>query len=230
MRIIFVRHGEPDYEHDCLTPNGVVQAAATAAKLKDEKISAIYSSPLGRTRETASHTAKEQGVDVQVLDFMHEIDWGTKSGEELEYDGHPWTLGYKLLTESPEYIGSDDWKDHEYFKNNICMEYYDKIAKGLDELLKKYGLVREGKLYRCVKECDDTIAIFAHGGSGAFVLAHLFNLPLTFVLTSLPFGVCSITAIDLSVVNEDLILPRFESFNDMSHLGQIRKEGLKFGK
>ena len=28
MRIIFVRHGEPDYEHDCLTAKGREQAAA----------------------------------------------------------------------------------------------------------------------------------------------------------------------------------------------------------
>lgn len=230
MRIIFVRHGEPDYEHDCLTDNGKVQAFSTAEKLKDETISAIYSSPLGRAKITASYTAKEQDVPVQVLDFMHEIDWGSKSGGMLEYDGHPWTLAYQLLTEEPGYIGSDDWKDHGYFKDNLCTDYYDKIASGFDELLEGYGLKREGKLYRCIKECNDTIAVFAHGGSGAFVLSHLFSLPLPFVLTSLPFGVCSITTVDMSVVNEDMILPRFECFNDMSHLGQVRKEGLRFAK
>jgi hypothetical protein len=30
MRIVFVRHGEPDYEHDCLTGTGRQQAAAAA--------------------------------------------------------------------------------------------------------------------------------------------------------------------------------------------------------
>ena len=30
MRIIFVRHGEPDYENDCLTETGRRQAAAAA--------------------------------------------------------------------------------------------------------------------------------------------------------------------------------------------------------
>ena len=32
MRIVFVRHGEPDYEHDCLTPAGREQALAAAKK------------------------------------------------------------------------------------------------------------------------------------------------------------------------------------------------------
>ena len=31
MRIIFIRHGEPDYAHDCLTERGRAQAEAAAA-------------------------------------------------------------------------------------------------------------------------------------------------------------------------------------------------------
>ena len=41
MRIIFVRHGEPDYEHDCLTDRGLVQAEAAAARLEGEGIEEI---------------------------------------------------------------------------------------------------------------------------------------------------------------------------------------------
>ena len=32
MRIIFVRHGEPDYKRDCLTETGKAQAAAAATE------------------------------------------------------------------------------------------------------------------------------------------------------------------------------------------------------
>ena len=35
MRIIFVRHGEPDYVRDCLTDTGKEQAAAAAERLAD---------------------------------------------------------------------------------------------------------------------------------------------------------------------------------------------------
>ena len=56
MRLIFVRHGEPDYVNDCLTENGILQAKATAERLKKEDIKAVYSSPNGRARETASFT------------------------------------------------------------------------------------------------------------------------------------------------------------------------------
>ena len=33
MRIVFVRHGEPDYARDCLTETGREQAAAAAERL-----------------------------------------------------------------------------------------------------------------------------------------------------------------------------------------------------
>ena len=81
MRLIFVRHGEPDYEHDCLTENGKVQAKDTAERLAKEKLSAIYSSPMGRARETASYTAEGRGLEIQILDSMHEINWGSKEGK-----------------------------------------------------------------------------------------------------------------------------------------------------
>ena len=113
MRLIFVRHGEPDYINDCLTENGVIQAKSTAERLKKEPISAIYASPMGRAKQTASYTAEDHGLDINVLDFMHEINWGIvdekKDQGELKYEGHPWSLANDLLAECPEYVGSFDW-------------------------------------------------------------------------------------------------------------------------
>lgn len=48
MRIVLVRHGDPNYEKDCLTELGHKQAAVAAQRLLKEGIDEIYSSPLGR--------------------------------------------------------------------------------------------------------------------------------------------------------------------------------------
>ena len=55
MRIIFVRHGHPNYEKDCLTDLGVLHAKAVAQRLKNdnEPIEKIFSSTCGRALETA---------------------------------------------------------------------------------------------------------------------------------------------------------------------------------
>lgn len=222
MRLIFVRHGDPDYQNDCLTDIGRRQATNTATRLHDEKIKAIYASSNGRAIETASYTAKDHGLDVQVLDYMHEIWWGDKDqnideSQKIPFEGHPWSISYKLLTEHPEYAGDKEWSEHPYFKNNICMDYFDRINSGIDELLAQYGLKREGNFYRCMEECSDTIALFAHGGSGAILFSHLLSISFPIVLTTLPFGVCSVTVFDFAAMKGEMTIPRLEIFNDMNH-------------
>ena len=111
MRIIFVRHGEPDYVNDCITERGILQAKACAERLKDEGITEIYSSPCGRAKNTAQITADLLGLNVNVLDFMREIRWG---GEGIPDEGHVWTLGAKMLYEENFDFIKKDWKEVLY--------------------------------------------------------------------------------------------------------------------
>ena len=53
MRIVFVRHGHPNYEKDCLTELGHKQAQAAAERVANEGICEIYASTCGRAYETA---------------------------------------------------------------------------------------------------------------------------------------------------------------------------------
>ncbi len=235
MRLIFVRHGEPNYEKDCLTENGIKQAESVARRLADEAIKAIYSSPMGRAKETASFTAEDHDLEVKVLDFMHEIDWGdkkpdAKEDEKLPYDGHPWTIAYRVLVEAPKGSENVDWAGHHFFKDNRCMDYYGKISDEIDAFLKKFGLVRKNNLYECVEENNDTIALFAHGGSGAVMFSHVLSLPFPFVLTTLPYGVCSVSIIDFSGKQGEVVIPRLELFNDMGHIESFVTEKLHFEK
>lgn len=234
MRLILVRHGEPDYENDRLTGNGMIQAELTAGELKGNDIKAVYSSPMGRAYDTALYTAKELDLPVKKLDFMHEIDWGDREDKDcvqkLEYNGHPWALGFKLLRENTEYIGSMDWDKHPYFRDNKCLEYYNRVSERFDEFLKDYGYIRKDNLYYCRDGCKDTVAIFAHGGSGAIMLSHVLNLPFPFVLTTMPFGLCSISIIELWPEKEEMTVPILELFNYTGHLGGQTGERQVFEK
>ena len=88
MRLILVRHGEPDYERDCLTEKGSRQAEIVAGRLLKEGIEEIYSSPLGRARQTAQPFAEASGIgDVRILDFMREIRYGRE--DALYQSGNP---------------------------------------------------------------------------------------------------------------------------------------------
>ena len=110
MKLIMVRHGEPDYKNDCLTETGKLQAAAAANRLACENISAIYSSPRGRAKETASYTASKLGLPVTILDFMAEISWG---GENVPENGHPWTLSDRMIAEESFDFSGEDWREQQ---------------------------------------------------------------------------------------------------------------------
>ena len=114
MKIMFVRHGHPNYEKNCLTELGHLQAAAAAKRLKGDGIEAIYSSPYGRAVETAEHTARVLGLDIQILDFMHEITWG-EPGKEPFKSGHPWTLAENMVKEGQDIMRAD-WRENSPFK------------------------------------------------------------------------------------------------------------------
>ena len=61
MRILIIRHGDPNYQDDCLTEKGKREASLLAERLKNEKIDYLYSSPLGRAKETCDTYAKLVG-------------------------------------------------------------------------------------------------------------------------------------------------------------------------
>lgn len=101
-RILLIRHGINDYvkEHRLagwtagvhLNEEGQAQAAALAERLHGVPIAAIYSSPLERTRETATPLAACLGLPVQVLDALGESrcgDWTGQAVEELRKT-EPW--------------------------------------------------------------------------------------------------------------------------------------------
>ena len=111
MRIVFVRHGEPDYTRDCLTEPGKMQAKACAERLRSEGIEEIWSSPLGRAAETAAVTAETLHLPVRTLDYMRELHWGSINGEPLPSDGHPWELADRLAGEGWD-LTDLRWREH----------------------------------------------------------------------------------------------------------------------
>jgi broad specificity phosphatase PhoE len=87
--IVFARHGQtaPNREglvlgraDPELTEEGHEQAARLAAALAAEPVTAILTSPLLRTRQTAEPIGQACGVPVVVDDRLIEIDWGTWEG------------------------------------------------------------------------------------------------------------------------------------------------------
>ena len=66
MRILIIRHAEPDYYNNTLTDKGFVEAEYLSEKLKDSNIIHIYSSPLNRAVLTAKPTSEKINKEVSL--------------------------------------------------------------------------------------------------------------------------------------------------------------------
>lgn len=226
MRIIFVRHGHPNYVDDCLTKLGHKHAAAAAERLKEEGISEIYSSTCGRAYETAGYVAKTYGLPIVKCEFMREISWGSVDNEPLFLDGHPWSTVDDMVAKG-ESILNPDWASEEPFARNKMVGYVENIAVAVDEWLKTLGYTREGLYYRVTGSgTNKTIAAFGHGGAGSAIFSHLFNLPYPFVCTTLNQDYTGITIVELPDTPGALVKPRFEIMNDARHIKDLRIENV----
>ena len=225
MRIIFVRHGHPNYDDDCLTELGHKQAIAAAQRLKNEKIDRVFSSSCGRAAETAEHIAKLHNKEVELCDFMQEIGWGSIDDEPIEHSGHPWTVCTQMV-ENGQSIMSENWADEEPFLKNKFKVNALRLADDIDKWLKELGYEREGRYYRVKKGNTENVVMACHGGSSAAALSHLFNLPLPFVCHSIPFSYTGIHIVKLSEKDGVLTSPRFELVNDARHIKELETENV----
>jgi broad specificity phosphatase PhoE len=100
--VYLARHGQSDWNNQKrvsgqgnpgLSPRGAQQSRALAECLSGEKLSAIYTSRLNRTMETARPTALAQGLPIQSLDGLNEIHMGILQGryrDERDPEASQW--------------------------------------------------------------------------------------------------------------------------------------------
>mgnify|MGYP002799634309 FL=1 len=74
MRLLFIRHGDPNYEKDSVTEKGAREIGLLADRLVNENIAAAYVSPLGRAQVTAQATLSRIGMAGTTCDWMREFD------------------------------------------------------------------------------------------------------------------------------------------------------------
>ena len=223
MRIIFVRHGHPNYKNDCLTELGHLHAQAAAERLRGEKIDRIFSSSCGRAAETAQHIADMHGLNVEKLDFMREIAWGSLDENPIAHNGHPWSIAEDMVAAGQTLL-SPAWAEEELFARNRVTENALKVGENFDRWLADLGFEREGEFYRVHSNRYSTVMMVSHGGSSSAVMSHLFNLPFPFVCSALCPDFTAITVVSLAGDEGSLAAPSFEIMNDARHIAGLESE------
>ena len=223
MRILIIRHGEPDYEHDTLTEKGVREAKLLADKLEKEKIEYFYVSPLGRARETAAPTLERFGQKEIIKDWLQEFCVPVVRDDGTPY-GLPWDIMPREWMTHPENFSIDKWQNTALTKSGDVEKEYNKVASALDELLKNHGYERNGMYYNAINANHDTIAFFCHFGLGSVLLSHLLNLPVYVLWHATCALPTSVTTLYTEEREEGIASFRMTSFGDVSHLYNYGEE------
>ena len=175
MRILLLRHGEPDYTTDTLTPRGRLEAELLSRRLSAYHIRDFYVSPLGRAQETAGWTLRAMGREAETLPWLPEFR-GRYPDPENGRDRLPWDLPPRLWTSQPELLDPEGWADAPLFRGGSVRTIWDETKAGVDELMARYGFRRDGKIWLSDGNTRDTIAVFSHFGVSMAMLAYLIDV------------------------------------------------------
>lgn len=216
MKILIIRHAEPDYSIDSLTEKGWKEAEYLSERLAKMNIKDIYVSPLGRAKDTASFTLKKLGKKATVCDWLREFPSVVSKPNRADSVAWDWLPGD--WSEIDDFYDISNWVKYEGFeKANVAIEY-EKVAKGIDEILANHGYVRKGRIYSAENANNDTVALFCHFGVECVILSHLLNIsPM-----QLWHGFCALPSSVTTVVTEErrkgIASFRTLGFGDLSHL------------
>lgn len=151
-RIIAVRHGETSWNVDSriqgqkdidLNETGRWQASRVGAALKGEKISAVYSSDLGRAHQTATPIAEAAGIPVIANEGLRERSFGIFEG--------------KTFDEIRE-----TWPDHATNWRKRLPEWAP--PEGGESLLQLRARVTQTMMVLAARHPGEQIVVVAHGG------------------------------------------------------------------
>ena len=243
MRLIFIRHGEPDYNSDVLTQKGRLDAELLAKRVKKWNVDRVYVSPMGRAQETAAPSLLALNMEAETLDwlreFSHQVVNPTHGNKSVCWDYAP-----SVWADNPVMYTRNEWLDIEPCVSVPALkEQYLAATKGIDEIIAGYGYERHGNYYINSKnpknrdivstvinknthyantlpdeDAGETVVFFCHFGITCLLLSHLLNLPFNALThgTLIPCTGVTIVTTEERWKNEAYF--RMQTLGDVSHL------------
>ncbi len=228
MLFFYIRHGDPTYNPNELTPLGHRQAEAVGKRLALYGVDKIYSSPSNRAIQTAQPTCELLKKDMTLLDFCDEKYAWNDFTVELENGKRTWAFSdAKTRTlfnsDSVKKLGFE-WYDHPAFEGTNFKAGIHRIGSALDELFAELGYehIEHTGTYKSVRPNNDRVALFAHAGFGVAFMSHVIDIPYPVFATRFDMSLSCVTVIDFRDEGE-LTVPRILTYSSDSH---IYKEGL----
>ena len=215
MKIMIVRHGDPDYENDCLTEQGKIEVELLSERMKNVKADYCYCSPLGRAKQTAAPCLLKMGMEAEELKWLREFAPRVRHPNKVSV---AWDWCPEEWMTMPYAFDYDKWTEFPALTEAHVREERDWVYSEFDKLLRKHGYRKEGKWFRAEKPNNDTIVLFCHYGLEAVLLSYLLNLSPFIMWHAMMAAPTSVTTVVTEERREGIAQFRMLSFGDVSHL------------
>lgn len=217
MKLIFIRHAEPDYSIDSLTEKGWREAKLLAERTKKWSVTEFFCSPLGRAKDTALFTLKEFGKEATIYPWLKEFYYRVKD----PYTGQDrvgWDFMPGYFTKEELLYDRDKWTESAIYKHSETPERIVEVRNGIDEVLREHGYRREGRLYIAERPNDDTLVFFCHLGVQFAILSHLLGIPAPLLWQGAFVAPSSVTMLETEERVKGEAYFRCKCIGDTAHL------------
>lgn len=185
----------------------------------DAKIDRIFSSPMGRAKETAEPACRLLGLEKNIEQWTHEI-----GDERLT----PFPDGkLKSVTAVPNtYYRENGNIDLPYDRACECAGFNQSHMKSAvayiqengTKFLEKLGYREENGVYRILRNNEERVALFCHGAFARAWLSVLLHIPLHIMWSSFEYTHTGVTVIEFKNNDSGITAPRCLCYSDISHL------------
>lgn len=229
MLLFFLRHADPIYSPDQLTPLGHRQAEALAKRLSAYGLDRIYSSTAKRAMQTAQPTCEMLKKDMTTLDWCHENHVWDELTVTDEATGHlTWCFYHQptakvLISPEVRALGRE-WYTHPAFASTRYGEGMKRVQRECDAFMLALGYRHDydACAYIAERPNDERVALFAHHGFGVAFLSCLLDIPYPEMALRFDIGHSSMTVIDFTEKG-GIVIPKVLQLSNDSHLW---REGL----
>lgn len=220
MKILIIRHGDPDYIHDSLTEKGRREAKCLTEMIckLDSDNTHYYMSPYGRSRETAAIAMSKVDRRAEILQWLREFDVRIQRPDDPLKEHIAWDWLPQDWTKDQRLYLKDQWAENERMAASDVGEEYRMVTEQFDELLAKHGYHREEGYYRTEKPNHDTIVLFCHFGLESVLLSHLWGVSPVVVWQNFCARTTSVTTLVTEERRKGIAIFRMLAYGETTHL------------
>jgi len=219
MLLYIIRHGDPIYDPDSLTPKGHLQAQALAKRLAVHGLDKIYTSPCKRAMQTAEPTCQLLGMKAEIEEWTSEATAWDEFSFVLPNGNRTWSFSIKPSDfKNDETLDRKDWYNIEIFTKVNAKKGYKRICDASDKFIEKLGYKADGCNYKIIRPNEDRVAVFCHHGFGTTWLSHLLSIPPHIFWASFDIAHSGVTIIEFKNYEDGITTPKCLCLSDLSHI------------